>query len=566
LIDKYGTETGTFLDVAEKFFYIRFNPADVWIGVLMIIIGCLLFLIGTILLIPDKYISTKYKLVFEKINSKIETKTVMVTLLSIILFSSLFYLFIDFNEPISHLHSFKQTEVASNIHFYVEEGFKLEESFFNKNIDLKMFSYPLYHWTAAEIAILSGLDVVQSGRILNILIFIITFILFYKLLSYLKIKELSIVLILLMFAFSPLGLYFYRAVHPDPMAILFTFASVFLFIKYESEDKPINILLSISFGILACLINNPIYLIGFISIIFYRIYFSKTIKGLFQKDFLIYSSIIVLTVVYYTLTFYKFNANATNGMQYLAPDFIFGPLVQRIELTPYLLLLLWNSFEVTNPIFFVLAVFGAGLSIKSLGKSSEKANAIFIGYLPGIVITIMIFFHVFQRHDYYHLSFILITSFFAVYGFSYILKKLAESKNNRSVIVSTLLIIIFICIQFLGLALLKIPTEPEKEVFEAGNYIQKNIDKKSFVFYTMSPDNEGWNPTYLFHTRRIGYNISLLSLGKEHYMESVISRHIKDFDKFYLYVPNDYYLTDPQLFEKYKLFKTFDLGRIYRIK
>ena len=116
------------------------------------------------------------------------------------------------------------------------------------------------------------------------------------------------------------------------------------------------------------------------------------------------------------------------------------------------------------------------------------------------------------------------------------------------------------------LALLKIPTEPEKEVFDAGNDIQKTIDKKSFVFYTMSPDNEGWNPTYLFHTRRIGYNISLLILGKEHYMDSVISRHIKDFDKFYLYVPTDYYLTDPQLFEKYKLFKTFDLGRIYRIK
>ncbi|ROL61785.1 hypothetical protein D9V86_04015 [Bacteroidetes/Chlorobi group bacterium ChocPot_Mid] len=559
MINKYGTESGSFLSLANKFFSVRFQPSDFMIGLILILIGCILIAIGVILAIPEKYFSTKFINYFRELNFKLDNnRKILATIIILILLSSIFYLFIDFNEHIARINSFKQADVAGNIHFYVEDGITLEEKMFNKNINLKISNYPFYQWVCAVIVKISGLDIEQSGRLFNIIIFVLTFILFYNLLNYLKVDKLNIILILLLFSFSPLGLYYYRSVHPDPLSIFFTFSSILLYIKYDTEDKLINLILSIITGIIACLIKNPIFLMGFIAIAFYKIYNSRSILTLFKIDFLIFSTFIFLSIV-----LYKFSTEAINGGISLPSNWIFGTTMQRMQLTPYLLLILWNAFEITNPLFFIISFLGFGYSIIKIKTS--KSHLLFIGLLIGMLITIFIFFNVFQAHDYYHLPFIIIISYFTVMGFSVILNKIKTWNNIRSSIVIYFTVILFILTDFLGLALLKMPTAPDYKITNAGEYIQKNIGKNDFLFYTNSYDIESWDPTYLFHSRRNGYNISVKNIMKDEYIDKIVENYKSTYQNFYLYIPKEFLLNDLLLYNKFTNYKIFKLGRILKI-
>lgn len=556
-VNSFAPENQTIISIIDKFFNIRFDPSDFWIGIFLILIGVTLILLATILIIPEKNI------IFKKLknpNEFIKNRKTFNIVLVLIFLSSISYLYKDFNEPISRIHSFKQAEVASNIYFYVEDGFTIEEYLLNKNEELKIFSYPFYQWSVAGFSILSGIDIEKAGRLINIFIFSLSFLVFYKLLKILKLNELSIILTLLLFSFSSLTLYFYRAVHPDPLAILFMFISIYLFIKYESENKFTFYILSLFAGIIVCLIKSPIYLIGFTSIIVYRFYI-KSFKTLFKKDFLIYSFIIFGTVL-----FYKFSTDAINGGVHLPSEVTFGTIAQRFQIVSYFYLTLWNAFEVTNPLFAIVAVFGVVITARNLKNQKDKSEILFFGMFLGWLAAIIVFFHVFQRHDYYHLPIILMTSYFIVKGFTYLLTKFERSNKIRSSLISFCIIVIFIFINFLGLSLLKLPTKPDTEVFQTGKFIQKNISKKDFLFYTMSIDEQSWDPTYLFHCRRNGFNISLQNVKREKYIDSIINRCAKPFENIYLFAPTDYYKSEPVLFDKYEVYKEFEMGKIFKIK
>lgn len=509
--------------IIDQYIDIRFLPDENFLACCLFILGISIFILSTGIFIKnisenENFSSSKF---FD--NRKLSSIIILFSLIF-----SLVYLFQNFNGPISRFNSFKQTEVASNIYHYVNNGFGLKEYLLNDNEDLKFFSFPFYQWTAALICKLFNLQVEQGGRLLNILIFFFTYLLFFKLIKLFNIKPVLIALVLFIFSTSPLVIYYYRSVHPDPMAIFFSYLSLYYFIVYEKSGRTKHFLFSLIAAMIACLIKNPIYLMIFVTILYYRLT-SKSFNKLLSRDIIIYTITIVFIVI-----FYKFLADYLNNGLSLKTSWIFGTFDQRISLLPYFLLFNWLAVELINPLFFlmVLLFFIKNFLKYNVQDDYKKFN---LGLFWGMFITILIFFNVFQAHDYYHLPFVFIFSSIIVCYFYELIKKFF---NYNKFLVATSFVV-FIMIQLSWFYFMKFPLFADENIMSGANFIKQNTEMDSYIFYTVGKDIQGWDPTYLFNSRRQGFNICLENINKQGYLDSIINKYAYKFERIYLYIPKD---------------------------
>jgi len=332
-------------ELIYKYLSLRFEPNGTFLTFVLLILGVVFFLMSVILIVR-KITEKKYFYSGDLFDNIKITKIII----AFSLLFSLNFLFQNFNEPISRFNSFKQAEVASNIYYYVNDGFGLEERLFVDNEQLKFFSFPFYQWTSAVVCKLTGLEIEQGARLVNIILFFLNFILFYNLFNFLKLKPVLIALSLFIFSTSPLVIYYYRAVHPDPMAIYFSYLSLYHFIKYDKGNKYKYFILAIIWGIVASFIKNPIYLMVFITILYYR-YSVQGFKSFLKRDMLIFVISIGLSVI-----LYKLLADFINEGLTLKTFWIFGDFIQRVSIKPYFLLTIWQTIELINPIFFIFSI------------------------------------------------------------------------------------------------------------------------------------------------------------------------------------------------------------------
>lgn len=541
-----------YIQLANKFFNVRFAPLTKLAGILFIIngIGIFYFIILSLLKNKNSILNKLYGIKLFANQNLHKYSIILIFLISI------FILSLNFNGEIARINSFKQAEVASNISYYVNTGFTIEETLFNKNIDLKFFSYPFYQYLVATLCKISGMTVTQSGRLINIFFFAITFFLFLKLFNILKVNKSIQLISIFLFAFSPLVLYYYRSVHPDPMAIFFSFLSLYYYLKYEkkSGNNKFNYFIIIISGVIATLIKSPIYLLIILAIFFYRLQI-QNLRSIFKKDFIIYAIIIASTVV-----FYKITADIINEGAVIKASWMFATLNLRLSITPYILLFTWYFIEVLTPILFLFFIYGIYNILKLKTKNSGKV--VFSSLFYGMIITILIFFNVFRAHDYYQLPFIIIVAYFTSIPIN---KFFDRYKHNKSVYAYS--VFQFVIIVLISFAIFKMPTNPDFNVIRSAKFIQKNTDNKDFVFYIYDKNIQNWDPTYLFHTQREGFNLALNNLSKDNYVDSLITKYKNNHNNFYVFIPKQFIndLNSEQLQVHLKPFKRNDTGIIYKI-
>ena len=84
------------------------------------------------------------------------------------------------------------------------------------------------------------------------------------------------------------------------------------------------------------------------------------------------------------------------------------------------------------------------------------------------------------------------------------------------------------------------PINPDFNVVNSGKFIQNTIKKNDFVFYVYDKNIQNWDPTYLFHSQREGFNLSLKNLKKDNYILDLIDKYKKNYNNFFVFIPNEF--------------------------
>ncbi len=326
--------------------------------------------------------------------------------------------FQDFNHDIDGMHTFRQSHVASNIELLMKDGIFSSPNMYAKNNSYKFFDYPLYQQIVAVLCNSFDTPVVQTGRVFNIIIYLLNSLIFWGILRIrCKFSERVAFVTILLYSVSPLSIFYERAIIPDNLAILLSFLSLWFFLGWDENGSKYSFSGMIVSGILASLIKPPIYFPVCITICFYFV-MQHRFRQLYSSKMVFFGALISTTIVTFKLYSNYINTGAlrTPVWEY---QWYFATLGARLDPNSYEILFQRLASEIVAPAIFILFLLGLGLF--RFGKQHSHQRGVIIGLAIGGLVTPLLFFNVNLIHNYYQLPFVFISCFFAAYAWDRIL-------------------------------------------------------------------------------------------------------------------------------------------------
>ncbi len=457
-------------------------------------------------------------------------------------------------------HVFRQTMMTSNIYYFFFFFISTTTELFAKNHTHKIFDFPIYQQLATGIVILFKLEIVQAGRVLNIFIYLLTTLVLYELMVFLHLNRRLILIVIFLFSLSPLSVFYSRAVIPDNLPVLLGFYSLLYFLKWDirKKHKKYHYAGMLITGILATLIKNPVYLPIVIAIVTYLALNSRW-KQLFSPAIITFLITILATVIFFRL----YSNYVNNGDPFLSAAWehywYFSNLRDRVTSTYYIMLIDRFFYEVVTPPVFFFFIVGIFIYQK---KCSDRTKYIFVGLLLGSIITMLIFFNVMWRHNYYQIPYVFITCFFAGYFidwfYTFLRNLIMQNKMlyttmlgnqiikyeaiiRRSMSSLLLLLTLFLSYKY------AVSTNEQHWQINSGIFINQNTPANALIIY-VAPNNAGWNPSYLYFARREGYNVPIGGLNTE-----LLEEKLKKFGNsgFYLFIPKIFPIANKNMFQEF---------------
>ncbi|MEE8270948.1 MAG: DUF2142 domain-containing protein [Alphaproteobacteria bacterium] len=424
-------------------------------------------------------------------------------------------------------HDFRQTHVASNIEFYMANGLSIPSESYSRAMSDRVYDFPLYQHMVATLSRLFDGDPVVTGRLINVTCYLMLSAILFFLLSALEVKDTISVLSVWIVAISPLHTYYSTAVIPDNLAILFSFASLFFFVKDHRSPRPAwrYYVLFVGFGVLAALVKNPIYL---------PIVIATTMFLISRKDFATLLSIrfvAYLLVIGLTVVAFKVYSNHQNVGRFSTPRsewiWYFGDLSERLQLGANLWLVK-NLSEVATWPFLLIVPAGLVLFVKNERNFSRH---MMLGLATGSFVTVMLFFHLMFIHNYYLLPTTFIIAFFAAYALDRGVRRLGDglrrtrlrwrshvrpewtgSRADPALGARLLEPGLMLAIIVAGTILAngqRIGQGPDWDAVNAGLFIANNTEDDALVFYIVDDDLlDPTNTKYLYFAKRTGDNVT----------------------------------------------------------
>lgn len=524
----------------------------------------------------------KYNMQHETAFSKFcFTKNTKAFLLLLLLISSGVILRIDhLHEEIGGHHIFRQSHVANDIISMKSNEYKPvlerynktsnhEISDFNKGWYYRVFDFPLYQFISAQLSDFTGISVVLAGRLTNIAVYIISVLLLASLMNEMAIGLRQIFFTLSLYSFSPLLIMYHRAIIPDNLAIALAFSSLLFFVKFTKNNQNSSYYLMLLTGILASIIKNPVYLPVAISISFYYV-INRKWSELFSKKTIIFYVLILASIMIFK-TFSNF-INTGGGFQTPEWEFrwYFGTLNDRLNFSYWDLL-----FKRSIALFSVPLIpyaFCCGIIVYVFHEPFSRYKPIITGLLLGSIITVLIFFNVNWRHDYYQLPYLFIYCYLAAYFIDFLYDNLHRRviskigvNSEAAMLILSLMFIVFLFISGRN----HLPDLSENKALIANaEVLRKLTEPDSFIFTVAS---SGWDPTLHYFTRRHGYTISY----EQFTYENILNIFNKYRDKYaypYILILDENMKDEPDILNRMKhvkLKQVFRAGKfvvLYKIK
>ncbi len=400
--------------------------------------------------------------------------------------------------PIADWHSFRQADTASVSRLYVENGIdllmpkyhdisRIQSGMFNPE-GYRFVEFPIYNAIHALLA--KNFDFLSLeiwGRIVSITSSLISALLIFKIAKMLygrKIGLLSSSLYLIL----PFNIYFTRVILPEPMAIMFSLASLYCFLKYMTSENIKTLLISSVFLSLGILVKPYVIFYGFPLFIYF--YKKFGLFGSIKKLRVIAAMFIILLpfIVWRIwmsqfpegIPFWKWTFNG-DGIRF-RPAFFRWIFAERLGV---LILGVWG-----------LIPFSFGL------MDIKKKDSILISLILGMLSYLSIFATANVRHDYYQSIIVPVIVIILAKG---IVGMWTANIGNDILRKSLLLGSLILSLLVGATQIREFYKINHPEIIEAGNAVDRLTPKDSVVIAAYNGDT-----AFLYQTKRRGWpNVEL---------------------------------------------------------
>lgn len=434
----------------------------------------------------------------------------------IALIFNFYYIFAGFNNDLLNMYSFRQTQVAISIFYYLKEGFKLNyiTPVLGSPWSIPM-EFPTYQLIVGFFSKITQLPVDQSGRIVSIAFFYASLLIIYKLGQIIFKKKESIFIFLTLILFNPMYIFWSRSVMIESTALYFSLLFLFKIVKtYQKNQFSLaNLLVIIVSGSLAGLTKITTYSIYcFVSgsYILYYYFYTKNFKKLITDcRFLmlnIFRIFLIFFIPFSITILWTRHADYIKSLNPLAKDFItsqnlftwnFGTLEQKIDKDTWLQISKFTIFNLFNG-FNTLSIklFLLGLSVITLFRKKLGIRLLFV--LLCFLVGPLVFTNLYYVHHYYYYANLV----FIIGTFAYLIIYLYENEKTKFFgSILPMILMIMISISFIHqyqINFLPIQLSNDSKTKEVADYININ-SKNDDVILIYGFD---WDPTIPYYSKR----------------------------------------------------------------
>lgn len=464
--------------------------------------------------------------------------------------------------PIQGVNYFRQTHVAAQIESQVQRGVWTIPENYNKQMERRLFDFPLYQGIVAGMSRNLPIKPVVAGRIVSVLVFIAGALVFLALLNACGLRWEAKAAACGLVVASPLHLYYAGGVIPDPLVLLFSLLCLYGYARCADAggwkvDRFYALMLIA--GALSAFMKNPIMVPVAFAVTAHQFALFGW-RGWFRPAFLGFAASLLAAVTGFVVLSWS-----VDGHTFFSFAWYFGDLAFRSD--PQRYWVVWNVLlrEVLNPATGLLAAFGLVLFLRD---SSRPCRGIFLGWLVGAVLTVLVFFGV-HRHNYYQLIFVYPLALFGGWGLVQALRMLwhgfADSPRlGRAVVWAALLFLAVFSVHESIRTLDHLNRDRTGHLRQAGRMLLENTGSQDFVIYLQ--DHHDWNPAYLYYAKREGYYLPLRG-NVPHMIDRLSVNFARPHRSLFLFCPARLRTPCPGLPENsYTVQATGESGALYRLK
>ncbi len=435
-------------------------------------------------------------------------KILEIIILSLILIGGFAVRLYKINSPVADWHSWRQADTASVARIYVDRGINLlypqyydvssiQTGYYNGE-GLRFVEFPIYNaFHAIFYKAVPALGFEIAGRLVSIFCSLTTTFLVY-LLCKKYIDKVAAFFGAFFLAFIPFNIFYSRVILPEPMAVMFAIASIYIFsIFTQNEQKKYLFLSAIAFA-LAILVNPYV---AFYSIpIIYLALKKYGLKSFFKISFYLALDLALIPLFLWRAYFFEKVAGIPpvewafngDGIRF-RPAFWWWIFGQRIG-------------------SLILGIWGTGLFILGFGKNDKK-NLFVESVAFGAFIFVSVVATANVRHDYYQSMIVPAIVFVLAKGTSYVWN-LGKFRPKLVIFASIFLMLLIGAYQVKEYYKINHP-----EFMTAGTFIDKIAAPTDKV---IAPNNG--DTAFLYQTKRFGWPVldrsidETIVLGAKYYV------------------------------------------------
>jgi hypothetical protein len=355
----------------------------------------------------------------QKRASAIATAIIVLGLLGLIF--NVCAIFVGFHHTLYDFHGFRQTQTALTVDSLLQGGsfLRYETPVLGPPWAIP-FEFPLYQGIVAEVVRLFGTRVEETGRAVSILFFYLCFFPLASILRLLRFRDIQIVLVLAIFAVSPLYIFWSRVFMIESTALFFSLMYVEQMFRMTLREPPWqyrHMIGAAMFGILGGLVKvttfAPYFLLG-VGLAAWHVWGLHRGRTIRLRRIAAAAFFTGLLPVAFTELWTKFadSVKAQNplGVVLISTSksilaWTFGTLGQRLQLHSYHVL----ESRIDSQIGFLIAgvlIAGINAGVQVAGGNSpfrrwNRAAATCVVLYAG---TTMLFFNLHVIHEYYPYS------------------------------------------------------------------------------------------------------------------------------------------------------------------
>jgi len=417
------------------------------------------------------------------------------------------------DNPVLDWHSWRQADTASVSKVFLEDGIdllhpryhdvsKIQTGTLNPE-GLRMLEFPVFN--AAHVVFFKTIGAFSFeawGRMVSVISAVVTTALIF-LIGRRTISPLGGILSAFFYAFVPYNVYFTRVILPEPMATMFGVLSLWLFIKYVDDKKPVMVYLSaVSFAVASLIKPTTLFYIVPLAYLSYKTFgFWGSVKN---KHLALAADLALVPVFAWRIWVNQFPRGIAHFLWAFNGDGIrFRPAFWRWIFGERLGRLILGTWGLV-PLSFGILV------------SKGKLPYLMHWMLLGMFLYISIFATANVRHDYYQTIVMPALALTLGAGSAWML---TQKMFNRFVSYTLLGLSVFL---MLGFGFFEVRGFYQVNNFEykiAGETVDKLTEKDSLV---IAPQNG--STAFLYQTNRWGWPVvdddinTMIELGADYYV------------------------------------------------